>query len=192
MQQTTPHTTTGVAPLKLMQDREIRDKRLRTANFSSIDDDWMDLDRLKKYKEMEAVNQNLDSRDESIAVDDQVLEKRLNKSGKWQTNSLPPQGNHLSLRGTSASIRSSDCALKDRRINHFKEWNGRVIHLTGNDEEDIGVGETAKPQDDAGEPCEMDDESNQPELIQKESSVPKEESFKPATASTPYPTTVNG
>lgn len=123
MYNSTPHTTTGVAPSFLMFGRILRDKlpsignRTATANEESVrDQDWS-----KKLKETEYANAKRHAKPTELKEGDVVVAKRTVKENKLSSTFAPEEFVITKLKGSDATLESKTSGrVLHRNVAHLK------------------------------------------------------------------------
>lgn len=123
MYNSTPHTTTGVAPSFLMFGRILRDKlpsisnQTATANEESVrDQDWS-----KKLKEAEYTNTKRRAKPTELKEGAVVVAKRTVKENKLSTTFAPEEFIITELKGSDATLKSNTTGrILHRNVAHLK------------------------------------------------------------------------
>lgn len=122
MYNSTPHSTTGVAPSVLMFGRIMKDKLPHVSNdFNKTLEEVRDRDKVQKYKSMEYTNLRRHARTSNVQVGDTVVVKRPFKEQKLASNFSPEEWEITQKNGSDVTLRSkeSDCVIH-RNAAHLK------------------------------------------------------------------------
>lgn len=122
MYNSTPHSTTGVAPSALMFGRVLRDKLPAfPMNPAKTIEEIQDTDREKKLKGAEYTNIRRKARPSSLKEGDVVVAKRMTKDNKLSTNFNPEEMIILKRNGADATIQSKASGkIFHRNVSHLK------------------------------------------------------------------------
>lgn len=151
MYNSTPHTTTGVAPSLLMFGRILRDKLPSvTGETGQMTEEIRDRDWSTKLQSAELTNQRRCARKSTLMVGDVVIAKRTTKDHKLSSNFGSEIFDVIRRSGSTAEIRSrSSGKTYNRNVSHLKQ-----IVLKTNDnvsanqqEEDTDVSVDVVPQE---------------------------------------------
>lgn len=109
MYNSTPHSTTGVAPSLLMFGRVLRDK-LPAVPLTGLKlvEDVQDRDREKKEKEAEYADIRRRAKPNALKEGDVVLAKRITKDNKLATNFSPEELIVLQRKGADVTLHSNE------------------------------------------------------------------------------------
>ncbi|XP_062557947.1 uncharacterized protein K02A2.6-like [Armigeres subalbatus] len=122
MYNSTPHSTTGVAPSALMFGRVLRDKlpEMRTLGTKLVED-VMDRDSEKKLKEAEYADKRRHAQPSQIKAGDTVIAKRMIKANKLSSNFSPEELEVLYRTGSNVAVRSKESGrILHRNVFHLK------------------------------------------------------------------------
>lgn len=128
MHNSTPHSTTGVAPSSLMFGRILKDKLpgLLVKNKKIIEEVY-DYDHMKKMKGAEYADQRRRAHYNPIDVGDTVVTRRIQKENKLSTPFHPDEYTVIERRGSEAVVQSKDSnRIIHRNTTHLKKL------ITGN------------------------------------------------------------
>ncbi|XP_062538797.1 uncharacterized protein K02A2.6-like [Armigeres subalbatus] len=122
MYNSTPHSTTGVAPSALMFGRVLRDKLPTMPSAGNIlTEEVMDRDREKKVRGAEYSDNRRQARPSLIKVGDTVVAKRINKETKLSSNFSPEELEVIQRNGPDATLRCKDTGRTfHRNVAHLK------------------------------------------------------------------------
>lgn len=123
MQNSTPHSTTGVAPSTLMFGRLLRDKLpgLMTTT-KMILEEIRDQDRTQKMKAAEYGNKRRMARASEIEIGDTVVARRIQKENKLSTTFSPEEYSVVDRRGSDVTLKSNDSGREiHRNTSHLKK-----------------------------------------------------------------------
>lgn len=123
MHNSTPHSTTGVAPSSLMFGRILRDKLpgLMEKKSDTLEE-IHDRDRVNKQKGAEYANERRNAQASSLEVGDTVITKRIQKENKLSTPFNPEEFVILERKGSQAVLKSKDSdRLIHRNTSHLKK-----------------------------------------------------------------------
>lgn len=133
MYNSTPHSTTGVAPSALMFGRVLRDKlpTIPTFGKSSISfEEIRDRDRVKKFKEAEYYDQRHHAAPNPIKAGDIVVAKRMIRDNKLSCNFSPEELEVIQRTGSDVTLRSKESGrLFHRNVSHLKPLRPET-HIT--------------------------------------------------------------
>jgi hypothetical protein len=117
----TPHSSTGVTPAKLMFGRELRTK-LPQLELSLYDnEDIRDRDAMAKDTQTQYYNKKYHTKLSDIVVGDQVL-VRQPKENKFSTNYKPEPLNVIQKSGSQVILQSQDGIQSKRNTSHVKKF----------------------------------------------------------------------
>lgn len=115
MHNSTPHSTTGVAPSSLMFGRKLKDKLPGLMlKGNTVLEEVQDRDHVKKMKEAEYADERRMAKVDDLAVGDTVVLKRVQKDNKLSTTFDSEEYKVIGRRG-------SDCTLQSTQ-------SGRTVH----------------------------------------------------------------
>ena len=103
---TTPHTTTGESPAKLLYGREIRTKLPSLRNSSSgvaADEDVRDRDKVAKQKGKDSTDGRRNAQESGLLSGDRVLLNQC-RSNKLDTPFCPEPYNGVDKRGSEVTV----------------------------------------------------------------------------------------
>ncbi|XP_062539002.1 uncharacterized protein K02A2.6-like [Armigeres subalbatus] len=138
MYNSTPHSTTGVAPSALMFGRVLRDKLpafpVEVARKSI--EEIQDTDREKKQKGAEYADRIRNATPNLLKEGDTVVAKRMTRDNKLSTNFSPEEMVILKRNGADATIQSKETGkIFHRNVSHLKPLIPRkeviVDHMVG-------------------------------------------------------------
>lgn len=126
---TTPHSTTGVTPTKLLFNREIRSKipELTTSGFA--DSQARDKDAETKQRRTDYADERRGAQENSLATGDQVLMKQR-KENKLSTSFGETPHKVTSKYGNEVTVMSPEGVSYKRNVTELKKY------LTGSEESD--------------------------------------------------------
>lgn len=133
MYNSTPHSTTGVAPSALMFGRVLRDK---LPGFPSVGmkpiEEVLDRDRQKKVKEAEYANIKRKAKPNPLKEGDVVVAKRMCKENKLASSFSPEELVVLDRSGSDVTVKSKESGkIFHRNVAHLKPI---VPHLQDTEE----------------------------------------------------------
>lgn len=140
----TPHSTTGVAPSVLMFGRILRDKLPSvTGEVEQMTEGIRDRDWSLKLQAAELADRRRNAKETTLKVGDAVIAKRTTKEHKLASNFGSELFDVISLSGSEAKIRSkSSGKMYYRNVSHLKpvvlETQENVIDDPENQREDVG------------------------------------------------------
>lgn len=122
MYNSTPHSTTGVAPSALMFGRVLRDK---LPGFPSVGmkslEEVQDRDRERKAKEGEYANTKRKAKPNQLKEGDIVVAKRMSKENKLASNFSPEELIVLDREGSDVTLKSTESEkIFHRNVTHLK------------------------------------------------------------------------
>lgn len=122
MYNSTPHSTTGVAPSALMFGRVLRDKLPSIPSFENkLTEEVSDRDRENKLKGAEYINQRRHALPNPISVGDTVVAKRVTKENKLSSNFSPEELEVIRRDGSDVTLQSKENGrLIHRNVSHLK------------------------------------------------------------------------
>ncbi|XP_058453152.1 uncharacterized protein K02A2.6-like [Malaya genurostris] len=122
MYNSTPHSTTGVAPSALMFGRVLRDKLPALPRIGmKMTEEIQDRDREKKLKEAEYSDQHRGAKHCTLKEGDKVVAKRMQKANKLSANFSPEEFTITTRSGTDCTLRSNETGkLFHRNVAHLK------------------------------------------------------------------------
>lgn len=140
----TPHSTTGVAPSILMFGRVMKDKLPSVStNFNKTLEEVKDRDKEQKHKSMEYANIRRQARTSNVQVGDTVVVKRPMKEHKLASNFSPEEWEIVDRNGSDVTLHSK---ISDRVIHrntaHLKRLCPRVdddVQISSEDEGSGGI-----------------------------------------------------
>lgn len=123
MQNSTPHSTTGVAPSILMFGRVLKDKIPgMIIKGDKIVEEIRDRDTEKKHKGAEYADAKRSAGYCSLEVGDSVVTKRIQKDNKLSTNFHPAELIVIGKTGSDVTLKSQDSGrVFHRNISHLKK-----------------------------------------------------------------------
>lgn len=122
MYNSTPHSTTGVAPSALMFGRVLRDKLpgFPSAGMKTVEE-VRDKDREKKLKEKEYADNKRKAKLNPLKEGDIVVAKRMTKENKLASNFSPEELIILSRGGSDVTLKSMESGkIFHRNVAHLK------------------------------------------------------------------------
>ncbi|XP_062557325.1 uncharacterized protein K02A2.6-like [Armigeres subalbatus] len=150
----TPHSTTGVAPSALMFGRVLRDKlpSLSAVNKGAIEE-IQDRDRQQKLVGAEYADNRRHSQPNAIKVGDVVVARRMLRENKLSSNFHPDELEVVERVGSDATLKSSHSGkIFHRNVTHLKRITPRT------DEQNVDSGCTTNEsatQEEAPEPSKI-------------------------------------
>ncbi|XP_062713724.1 uncharacterized protein K02A2.6-like [Aedes albopictus] len=122
MYNSTPHSTTGIAPSALMFGRVLRDKLPSVQQSSGqLAEGIQDKDWERKLKQADSTDKRRRVTPNELDVGDIVVAKRMTKDHKLSSNFDPEQFEIISRKGTDVQLRSLDTRkLYHRNVSHLK------------------------------------------------------------------------
>lgn len=122
MYNSTPHSTTGVAPSLLMFGRVLRDKLPAVPHSGmKLIEDIQDRDREKKAKEAEYADSKRRAKPNPIKEGDIVVAKRMTKDNKLATNFSPEELTVVERYGPDVKLHSKETGrVFHRNVSHLK------------------------------------------------------------------------
>ena len=131
---TTPHSTTGVTPTKLLFNREIRSKipELTTSGFA--DSQARDKDAEMKQRRTDYADERRGAQENSLATGDQVLMKQR-KENKPATSFGETPHKITSKYGNEVTVMSPEGASYKRNVTEVKKY---LTGSEGPDQQDTG------------------------------------------------------
>lgn len=138
MYNSTPHSTTGVAPSALMFGRVLRDKLPAfPVNPGKSIEEIQDADREKKSKGAEYSDRRRKACPSALGEGDIVVAKRMVKDNKLSTNFSPEEMVILKRNGADATIQSKETGkIFHRNVSHLKPLIPRMqVNAEHQDEE---------------------------------------------------------
>lgn len=150
----TPHSTTGVAPSALMFGRVLRDKLPSISVAARRDiEEVMDRDREKKLVEAEYSNKRRQARPNQIKAGDVVVARRMVRENKLSSNFNPEELKVVERKGSDAKLESSASGkVFHRNVAHLKKVSPRA---DGQDGDSVNIGEGYTTPDEPSELNEM-------------------------------------
>ncbi|XP_062533359.1 uncharacterized protein K02A2.6-like, partial [Armigeres subalbatus] len=123
MHNSTPHSTTGVAPSSLMFGRILKDKLPGLLLKSSkVLEEISDFDHVNKMKGAEYADKRRNAKPNTIEIGDTVLTKRIQKENKLSTPFSADEFSVIDRRGSEAIIQSKDSSrVIHRHVSHLKK-----------------------------------------------------------------------
>lgn len=123
MHNSTPHSTTGIAPSELMFGRVLKDKLPGLMiNKKLIIEEIRDRDRIKKYREADYINNKRKAASSEITVGDNVVTKRIQRENKLSTAFTPEEFEVIDMRGSDVTLRSKESErIIHRNLSHLKK-----------------------------------------------------------------------
>ncbi|XP_055527914.1 uncharacterized protein K02A2.6-like [Wyeomyia smithii] len=128
MYNSTPHSTTGVAPSALMFGRVLRDKlpAFPTGLKKSIEE-IQDEDRQKKLKSAEYADRRRKACPNALKEGDVVVAKRMTKDNKLSSNFSPEEMVVMKRNGADVKIQSKETGkIYRRNVSHLKPLTSRI------------------------------------------------------------------
>lgn len=122
MYNSTPHSTTGVAPSALMFGRVLRDKLPSMPSFDNkLIEEVKDRDLEMKMRGSDYIDRRRRAMPNSISVGDTVVAKRVNKENKLSSNFNPEELVVVQRNGSDATLRSKETGKTfHRNVTHLK------------------------------------------------------------------------
>lgn len=123
MHNSTPHSTTGVAPSTLMFGRVLKDKLpgLMTKGCKILEE-VHDRDADRKMREADYANQRRMARTSEIKVGDTVIVKRVHKENKLSTTFSPEEHVVVDRKGSDVTVKSKESGKElHRNTKHLKK-----------------------------------------------------------------------
>lgn len=132
MQNSTPHSTTGVAPSILMFGRVLKDKIPgMIIKGNKILEEIRDRDAEKKLKGAEYADAKRSANDSGIDVGNTVVAKRIQKDNKLATNFHPDELTVIGKTGSNVTLKSHDSGrVFHRNISHLKKLRAGELEIT--------------------------------------------------------------
>lgn len=123
MHNSTPHSTTGVAPSSLMFGRILKDKLPGLlVKSNKVLEEIYDHDHEKKMKGAEYADERRNAQPNTIDIGDTVVTKRIQKENKLSTPFNPEEFSVIERRGSEAVIQSKDSnRIIHRNVSHLKK-----------------------------------------------------------------------
>lgn len=118
----TPHSTTGVAPSALMFGRVLRDKLpgFPSVGMKSVEE-IRDRDRERKMKEGEYADNKCKAKPNPLKEEDVVVAKRMAKENKLESNYNPEELRVLGRTGSDVTLKSTESGkIFHRNVTHLK------------------------------------------------------------------------
>lgn len=162
MYNSTPHSTTGVAPSRLMFGRLLRDK-LPSVHESAaqLTEDIRDRDWTKKLQGAEQANRRRQAKDNNLSEGDVVVARRTVKENKLSSNFSPEQFEVVNRKKSEAEIRSKTTGKTYfRNVSHLKP----IIPTAKSQDRIPGTCQEESP-----EPAESEDTTEAEEIAIEES-----------------------
>lgn len=151
MYNSTPHTTTGVAPSVLMFKRVFRDKlpHFREQLAPNEEEEAMDRDKERKRKDADYADARRHAKTSKLMVGDTVVVKRTTKENKLSTTFAPEEFTVTQLVGSDATVQSKSSGKTfQRNVAHLKQLPDPHT-ITANDGVDKQVIEHNQPIQDS-------------------------------------------
>lgn len=122
MYNSTPHSTTGVAPSALMFGRVLRDKLPSMPSFDpKLTEEVRDRDCERKVKGSEYIDRRRHATPNAIGVGDTVVAKRVNKENKLSSNFSPEELEVVQRNGSDVTLQSKETGrMFHRNVTHLK------------------------------------------------------------------------
>lgn len=123
MYNSTPHSTTGIAPSSLMFGRILRDKLPDFSGFGSgiNQESVRDKDWEKKLKDAEYTDLRRQAKLSQLKEGDVVVVKRMLKENKLSSTFGPEEFEIIKLQGSDATLRSTETnRIFHRNVSHLK------------------------------------------------------------------------
>lgn len=118
----TPHSTTGVAPSALMFGRVLRDKLPSVSNTTREYEDIQDKDRERKQAEAEYADKRRHAQYSSLQPGDLVVAKRTIRENKLSSNFSPEELVVVERSGPDVTLKSSQSGkIMHRNVAHLKK-----------------------------------------------------------------------
>lgn len=156
----TPHSTTGVAPSALMFGRVLRDKLPSVSNTTGDYEEIRDKDRERKQAEADYADKRRHAKTSSLKPGDLVVAKRTLRENKLSSNFGPEELVIVERSGPDVTLKSSE--------------SGRVLHRNVAHLKKL-VPRQEVPNSDANEPCTTSEvlESERDQRPRRESRKPE-------------------
>lgn len=122
MHRTTPHSVTGVAPLELFLKRKIRDKLPTIADLSTpyeTDEAARDRDAAAKERGKTYADKRFHHKKSDLPIGSKVLQKRFNRTSKWQSRNDPRPLTVVAKRGPAVTVVAADGATYVRDVSQL-------------------------------------------------------------------------
>lgn len=131
MHNSSPHSTTGVAPSSLMFGRTLKDKLPGLMlKGNTVLEEIQDHDHVKKMKEAEYANKQRRARLDDLREGDRVVLRRVQKENKLSTTFDPEEYIVVGRRGPDCELQSTE----SKRIIHRNVAHLKKLFSTANDE----------------------------------------------------------
>ncbi|XP_055633240.1 uncharacterized protein K02A2.6-like [Toxorhynchites rutilus septentrionalis] len=123
MHNSTPHSTTAIAPSSIMFGRVLKDKLPSMIwKHDIILEEIRDRDNMRKSKEAEYADKRRGARPSEITVGDTVVVKRILKENKLSTNFDPEEYWVKAKRGADVTLESKESGrIFHRNVSHMKK-----------------------------------------------------------------------
>lgn len=150
MHNSTPHSTTGVAPSILMFGRQLKDKLPGLLlKGSNILEEIHERDFLRKMKGAEYADLRRGAKPSDICQGDTVVTKRIHKENKLSTTFDPEEYLVIDRNGSDITIKSKESGkIIHRNVVHLKKLFADTEHpqsLAGKSEAEMDAGELLVP-----------------------------------------------
>lgn len=127
MHNSTPHSTTGVAPSTLMFGRVLKDKLpgLMTRSYNILEE-VKDRDRVRKMRDGDYADQRRMAKASDIEAGDTVIVKRIHKENKLSTTFSPEEFIVVDRTGSDVTVKSKESGKElHRNTKHLKKLDAR-------------------------------------------------------------------
>lgn len=169
MYNSTPHTTTGVAPSVLMFGRIIRDKLpALSIRPNKLVEEIQDRDRIQKQKSADYTNNRRRAKHRELKVGDVVLVKRMMKQNKLASTFIPEEWMILNRTGSDVTLRSKE----SNRVIHRNVAHLKLLEIDQGEASDEGEVSDEGEASDEGEMVEEEIIMNSP--AEAEADIPME------------------
>ncbi|XP_055633272.1 uncharacterized protein K02A2.6-like [Toxorhynchites rutilus septentrionalis] len=123
MHNSTPHSTTGIAPSILMFGRKLKDKLPGLLmKCPKVLEEIQDRDRVQKMKGAEYADHRRMAKQNDIEKDDIVITKRIQKENKLSTPFHPEEFTVISRNGSNVTLKSKESGkIINRNVSHLKK-----------------------------------------------------------------------
>lgn len=156
MYNSTPHSTTGVAPSSMLFGRKLKDKLpgLIMKN-EHILEEIRDRDHVKKMKEAKYSDERRGAKPDDLQEGDKVVTKRIQKDNKLSTTFDSEEFIVIGREGSDVTIKSTESGrIIHRNISHLKKLHtGETVQKETNETSEAGKSPgTQQPEDPAPTP----------------------------------------
>lgn len=128
MYNSTPHSTTGVAPSALMFGRVLRDKLPNMPSIGNqLTEEITDRDRERKLKGSEYTDHRRHAKPSGINIGDTVVAKRVSQENKLSSNFSPEELEVIYRNGSDVTLRSKESGRTfHRNVTHLKQIASQI------------------------------------------------------------------